>query len=384
MPLRFALIANPGSERALGFMAACRSRGLPEPLLFPWEELLFWAANFQEWLGKADALRIETPAGNPAVERLLLAHGAADLAACEPEYPSLDAEECLELPPDDGELRNQRQWYLGLRSVLNEFGAYCDSSGLPAMNHPAGIIRMFDKEATRNLLMEAGVPVAASAGICLNFEHLVSLMDLHGWDRIFLKPCHGSSASGVMAISRGPRGPWQAFTSAKLEGLRIRNSKNPLRLTDPADIRMTVDAVCQQRALVERWFPKMSIGGRTCDFRILVIAGRARHVAVRTSTTPITNLHLRNRRGELQEVIDKIGTAAWEEALATAEAAAACFPDCHYCGVDLMIGARGHRSVVAELNAFGDHLHRERWEGMNPWEAELALWPTTAQSRPAV
>lgn len=382
-PLRFALIANPGSERALGFMAACASRGLPEPVLLEWWELLSGSWDLQTCFAGVDALRIETPAGDPGVERLLLAQGA-EAAGRETGYPSLRVEECFDLPDDDGELRYQRQWYLGLRRALETLGSICDHNGPPVMNHPAGIFRMFDKEVARNVLSAAGVSVVVTAGICRDFEDLVGKMERSFWDRVFLKPCHGSSASGVMAISRGPRGRWQAVTSAKLEGSRIRNAKTPLRLTDLAEIRRTVDAVCRQRALVERWFPKMSIGGRACDFRILVIAGRARHVAVRTSSTPITNLHLRNRRGDLQEVIDKIGTAAWAEALATAEAAAACFPDCHYCGVDLMIGARGYRSIVGELNAFGDHLHRELWEDMNPWEAELALWPPLAQSRPAV
>ncbi len=384
-PPRFALLANPGSERALGFIAACRSRGLPEPLLVGWWDLLSNSPDVHKHFWEADALRIETPAGDPGVERFLLAHGAEEAASEPVAYPSMDAGECFELDDDQGELRYQRQWYLGLRRALEALGLIGDQYGLPVMNDSAEIIRMFDKEITRKVLSSAGVPVVPSAGLfCRNFEVLADLMNALGWDRIFLKPCHGSSASGVMAISRNSKGRWQAVTSAKLEGARIRNSKTPLCLTDLDEIRSTVNAVGQQRAIVERWFPKLGIGGRTCDFRILVIAGRARHVAVRSSSTPITNLHLRNRRGDLQAVIDKIGRPAWQEALATAEAAAACFPACHYCGVDLMIGAGNHRSVVAELNAFGDHLHRELWEGLNPWEAELALWPLVAQSRPAV
>lgn len=368
-PDRFALVANPGGARALGFAAACRSQGFPDPVLVPWEELLGAEFDAKLRFAGASALRIETPAEHPQVERLILAGAGSG---------ELSKEQCLALPDDVGELRFQRQWYAGWCRVLEGMSNTLHGLGIPAMNDPADIACLFDKEFTRSRLMSGGVPVAEGGGICENFDDLAARMDEKGWHRVFLKPCHGSSASGVMAISRTRGDRWQAITPAVIDATgevpRILNSKTPLRLTDIAEIRRTVDLVCRQRALLERWFPKTAIGGRSFDLRIVVIAGRAAHVAVRTSRTPITNLHLRNRRGDPAEVRERIGEQAWQTAMATAESAAACFPGCHYCGVDLMIGARTFRSAIAEVNAFGDHLHRERWQGMDPWEAELALW----------
>jgi hypothetical protein len=374
---RFALVANPGSARALGFAAACRSQGFPDPVLVPWQEVLGPGFDAPARFADARALRIETPAEHPQVERLILARGTQairDLGI----YPALSEKECLSLPDDSGELRYQPQWYAGWRLVLADIEQACMKNGIRPMNRPAEIGRLFDKELTRIFLSGRDVPIPPDAGFCKDFGDLVAKMNRFRWDRVFLKPCHGSSASGVMAISRTRGERWQAVTSAVLDtsgGVpRILNSKRPLRLTDPVAIRGTVDLICRQRALVERWFPKAMIGGMTFDLRILVIAGQTAHVAVRTSSTPITNLHLRNRRGDPAEVVRRIGEQAWQTAMETAEAAAACFPGCHYCGVDLMLGARHFRSAVAEVNAFGDHLHHERWQGMNPWEAELALW----------
>jgi hypothetical protein len=39
-----------------------------------------------------------------------------------------------------------------------------------------------------------------------------------------------------------------------------------------------------------------------------------------------------------------------------------------------MIGTRGQKSAIAEVNAFGDLLHHERWRDQNPWELEVELW----------
>lgn len=375
---RFALIANPDSPRASGFVAACRTQDFPEPVVLPWEEVLEPGYDFAGGLVGTSAVRIETPAGHPQVERLLLAIGARVLRFHGALVEAAESD-CLVLPDDTGELRLQPQWYAGWRQTLFWISHECGEQALCLMNSALEIATLFDKHATRSVLAEAGIPIPPDAGICDGFDHLIARMDEKRWDRVFLKPCYGSSAAGVMAISRAKGGRWQAVTSAKVDtstgSPRILNSKRPLRLNDPEEIRRTVDLVCSQQALVERWFPKASVGGRVFDLRILVIAGRAAHIAVRTSHSPVTNLHLRNRRGDVEQVIEHIGREAWQIAIETAEAAAACFPGCHYCGVDLMIGARSFRSAVAEVNAFGDHLHHELWQGMNPWEAELALWP---------
>lgn len=370
---RFALLAHPGSRRALGFSAACLQEGFPEPRLVGWEDWLSPGFDRAAALAGIDALRIETPAENLSVERSVLRRGAP--GARQEGSIVLAEDECLILPPDDGELRYQRQWYLGWCTVLAELGQLSRTTGIRTMNDPAEIAVLFDKQATREVLQWDDVPLPPSPGVCVSFEDLLSKMQSTGWSRVFLKPCHGSSATGVMAIARSSKGSWQVVSSAHLVGSRIRNSKQLRRLTDEGEIRSTVDAVCGQRALLEKWFPKATWKGKAFDLRVIVIAGKAAHVAMRTSSFPITNLHLRNQRGEVAELIDSLGTASWRQAMQVAEHAAASFPGCHYCGVDLMLGPGGKTHAVAEVNAFGDLLHRELWQGMNPWEAELRAWP---------
>jgi glutathione synthase/RimK-type ligase-like ATP-grasp enzyme len=380
---RFALLARPGSRRADGFLDACRGRGLPEPRVVSWEHVLAPGFDPAAAFAGANALRIETPADSPAAERLLLARGAAAYRMAG-RVPELDEAACAAVPDDDGQLRHQRQWFSGFTAALGDIGSWCRDLGLRPMNQPDDIMVLFHKFSTRAGLEDAGVPVPASTGLCEGFDHLVESMERSGWNRVFLKPCHGSSAAGVMAIARGPRGDWRAVTTAETVGNVIRNLKRPREIRRADELRSTVDAVCRQRALVERWFPKATLGGRALDLRVVVVAGMAAHVAVRTSRGPITNLHLDNRRGDLEETREAVGHRAWRQALSAAEAAALCFPGCHYVGVDVMIGARGRGVAVAEVNAFGDLLHHERWRGMNPWELELECWRDTEESSGAM
>jgi hypothetical protein len=97
-------------------------------------------------------------------------------------------------------------------------------------------------------------------------------------------------------------------------------------------------------------------------------------VVVRTSPTPITNLHLgrANRRGDPARVRALLGEERHAAALAVCERAAACFPDSLYVGVDLLVATDRTRFFIAELNPFGDLLHRS-----DTHDAELAALERT-------
>jgi hypothetical protein len=208
-----------------------------------------------------------------------------------------------------------------------------------------------------------------------------------GMRRVFLKPCHSSSASGIAAVETDGGERWLAVTPAVLshgpEGARLHNSRRLQRLRGRAEVAALVDAVCRERPLAERWFPKDSIGGRNYDLRILVIAGAAAHTVIRTSASPITDLHLGNARGDPESVRERLGDHAWNDAMRIAEGAARCFPGCHYAGVDLQIGAGRRTFCIAEVNAFGDLLPGIVWRGMDTAEAELRAWIHWTDPSPA-
>jgi hypothetical protein len=102
-----------------------------------------------------------------------------------------------------------------------------------------------------------------------------------------------------------------------------------------------------------------------------VIGGHARHVAVRMSRNPMTNLHLLNKRGDPAAVRAKMGEEIWNGAMLNCERAMLHFPASLYAGVDLLITPGFRRQAVAEINAFGDLLPGILWEGRETYTTEI-------------
>jgi len=98
---------------------------------------------------------------------------------------------------------------------------------------------------------------------------------------------------------------------------------------------------------------------------------RMRHIVVRVSKSPITNLHLLNTRGDFEEVRRRLSDAAWHRIEETCEQVAALFPNSLYMGIDLLITATWNKHYVLEVNAFGDLLPNLLHEGEDTYTAEI-------------
>src|SRR4029453_3237672 len=99
--------------------------------------------------------------------------------------------------------------------------------------------------------------------------------------------------------------------------------------------------------------------------RIVVIAGRCRHALARLSSTPLTNLNLRNERMAIATLRQHLPAACWL-ALRTCceQAMGRVFPNSLYAGLDVLVGSNLKHHAIAEVNAFGDHLNDTLWNGL--------------------
>jgi glutathione synthase/RimK-type ligase-like ATP-grasp enzyme len=245
------------------------------------------------------------------------------------------------------------------------------------MQHPADIAVMCDKAACQERLKRAGVRVPETLGVVKNFDELTERMDEAGKDRIFLKLCHGSSASGAVALERSA-GKMQAFTTAKMSGrgrhgVVLHNSRTVIRHHDEREIGKLVDAVCRHRAAAEVWIPKAGWGGRRFDVRVVVVGGRASHVVARLAKGPFTTLQLGAERASAEELAAFLGAAAYGAILEEAERAMACFPRSLHGGVDVLLDAQKGQAYVIEVNAFGDLLPSVLHQGKSTYEREVEV-----------
>ncbi|WP_433370145.1 STM4014 family protein [Actinoplanes sp. CA-142083] len=325
--MRLAVVGNPANRRVKLFTAAAGRAGFKEPDVYAWRDVLTGGPV----PGPGATVRIDSPGEDAEVERLL--RGAGETA----------------LP---GEIVGGADAYDGLEKILDRIAA----GGGRLLNPPADVLVMNDKRRCHARLADAGIPVPAALPPVGDYAGLRAAMRAAGWQRVFVKPAHGSSASGVLALAVA-RSRIMAMTSVEIgDDGRLYNNLRVRRYEGERQIAEIVDRLGPDGLHVERWFPKAGLGDRALDLRVVVIAGEPRHVVVRTSRTPLTNLHLGNARGDVATVRAAAGEKAWEAAMRTCSDVARCFPRSLHVGVDLMFRAGWRAHAVAEVNAFGDLL----------------------------
>jgi hypothetical protein len=320
--MRLTVVGNPDNRRVRLFAAAARAAGLPPPAVLPWREV----AAGRVRIDPATVVRVDSPGEDAEVDRLLSRS---------------------DRPAAPGEIRATSRWYAGFVTGAHRIAA----AGAPLLSHPDDLAVLFDKRRCHAVLAGAGVGVPQA-------HPAAGWADVRAapWPRLFVKPAHGSSASGVLAVAFGTGGRVCALTSVEYTGGRLYNSLRVRRYDDERTIASIVDSLAPDGLHVERWYPKAGYAGRTVDLRVVVIAGRPTHVVVRASRSPMTNLHLGNARGDVAGLKAAVGARGWAAAMATCEAAAALFPRSLHVGVDLMFAPGWRRHAVAEVNAFGDLL----------------------------
>lgn len=333
---RLGLVGNPGNRRVREFQAIT---GAP---CLPWAELLRDPASLDRF--DVDRLRIDSPGEDEEVARGLIALGGG--------------------PPDAvrefGEIAWQEEYHRGFLALLERIAR----RGLPCLNPPADIAAMFDKWESHRRFAARGLPRPPTRLAPRDPEEFLAGMGPEG--RVFLKPRFGSSASGMLAL-RWSRGRLQLAAPLSRRGGRLFNSLRVGTWTERAEIEALVRLLLPTGMVQERWIPKLTLEGGAVDLRVLVVAGEARHRVVRMSRTPMTNLHLGNRRGREEDLEPGVLRAACR----LAEEAAALFPGSLSAGVDILLDARG-RPHVGEINAFGDLLPGLVHRGESAYEAVAA------------
>ena len=341
--MRIGIVGNPENRRVKDFQSASLRLGKETPLCLSWIELLNDSANVIRKLeSECDLVRLESPGENERVQQMLIRRGGIDRAI------------------EFGEIAYQREQFLGWRKTLIQL----ESLNTRFMIHPTEIQAMSDKWTSHQRFVAHGLARPNAKLAPSNTERFRDFRNEFRTDmrtpagRVFLKPRYGSSASGVCAYR------WSKNREMLIAPIEVQNTGDKVRLfnslkirqyTDSSMIKSILGQLLPQEMVCERWIPKARVSDVRFDLRILVVRGTARHVVVRQSQHPMTNLHLGNKRGKLSDVLVRFGDATVTECRGLAEKATACFPDSLYAGVDIILDTKG-KAYVCEINAFGDLL----------------------------
>ncbi|MGW9449141.1 STM4014 family protein [Streptomyces sp. NPDC055632] len=369
---RPVVVGVPAGRRVAFFQDALRSAGLPGARVVSWPDVLRGRARF----AAGETVRLDSPGEEPETDRLLRGVG------------------------DPARVEGTGRWYGRFTAAVADLARNVEEAGAALVDDPAELPVLFDKRLTHGRLRAAGVPVpesptsGAAAPAVRGWADVRALTAGTGMRRVFVKLAHGSSASGVLAVETNGAGRVRATTSVERDpDGRLFNSLRVRRYTSEAEVAAIVDALAPDGLHVERWLPKAVQDGRAADLRVVVVDGRATHAVLRTSRSPMTNLHLGGARGDLDAARAAIAAAGarWTDALEVCERAAAAFPGTRCVGVDLLPASGWRRFAVGEVNAFGDLLPRLTGlpgggaEGLDTYAAQVAaLFPRTPRDPNAV
>lgn len=401
-----AVLIGTEGRRFDSFKTALSKFGIKDSVVVSYLDLLS-GCDLRRVIGEGDLVRIESPGKDFEVERALLRLGAEGVRGRQSskerlvssgaeshgerlvssegerqpskrvvsELPPLSVGEVDALQFDKGLILPQAQWYYSWCQLMETIESQLDQCPPHLlMNDPVSIKTMFNKIECLRLFRSAGLATPGYLGGINGFDSLSELMDENNCRRVFVKPAHSSSASGIVAYQRSGNKHLATTTVETVyeNGFaKLYNSRRVRRIESIDEIRRLIDNLSVNNLYVEKWFPKAGLNGKTFDLRVLVVGGQSRHVVVRTSRTPFTNLHLLNGRGQLSAVKKLLGEEHFNAILGSCETAAKLFPSCIHAGVDVLVGADLKTHAVPEVNAFGDLLPGIVFDGMDTYECEL-------------
>lgn len=381
---RLVLLAVEANRRCAFVREACARLGWRAPDVVDWRAFLEEPSTLERAIDRASrdeasatcVLRVDSPGEDWECERALLRRGAVEpetFAAIAPSFATVAQVNAL--ANERGRITLPRQWYRGFCAALRDVEAIASRRERVRVSNAADEIAiLFDKRATHDRLADHGVARTPLLGCPATSDELRALLRERDERRVFVKLWHGSSASGVVALRWDERSV-SATTSAELvrngDEAQLFNSLRVRRYTDERDVRAVLDLLLREGAVVETWRAKATYDGDNFDLRVVSIAGEARHAVVRVGRSPMTNLHLGNRRGELDRVVRRLGDERWAELRALCASAGRAFSKCLSVGVDVMISPDFREDCVIEANAFGDLLPNVLDRGDDTYTAAL-------------
>jgi len=206
-------------------------------------------------------LRITSPGEDFNLKKMILSLG---------DFP--DAEN---LVFQKGLIYPNQNWYSGWWKVLEKIKVFILLNPLlQVMNTPAAIQLAFHKLKCQQLLIEQGI---ATPKIILsqlsNYDTFIQTLVDKNIHQVFIKPYHGSSASGVMAF-RQSNGKQMLYTTIALkDNGQLFNHLKLQKYNSIEKIKTIINAMIPSGLLVEEWIRKKTYQQKSVDFRILVVNG---------------------------------------------------------------------------------------------------------------
>lgn len=352
------IIGNPENRRVLQFQKALHGMTGRQARVISYLDILEGHIVLADELKKASCIRVESPGENFQVERRILEWGGLEAAS--------------DLEEDIGRIYFPGVLFKGFKKLMEAVSEAADEN-VVWFNHPSDILAMFDKPLTKKINAPHCLPTLPTFS---DYEEFLTYVKSQKKSRFFIKLNYGSCASGIVAFEYN-RTTGQVHGQTTVEIVRqgsachFYNSLRVKKYKDPNDLADIINFLFAEGAYVEEWVPKHTLDEGVFDLRVLAVKGQRKHTIARVGKTPFTNLHLGNRRCE----IDRLHMSAdqWRKIDELVWEVMQNFPKSLYSGLDILVPDGQDKSpILLEANAFGDLLPESLHEGQSTYQAELA------------
>lgn len=362
--MHFIWIGNPDNRRCTSFIQEIEKLNKHSYLLISHQQLLTQSIDWKSLITNDTVIKIDSTGENEEVRKQLIFLGATS--------GELPLESVI---TDYGRIAYQEEWYQGFSIHLRKLNQSLQPFKVTVMNSVEDIVVMFDKIKTQEALDANNIPTPRSFTNIKSFEELTQMMVTNKMHQVFIKPAHSSSASGIVAF-RYNNTKMKAIAPIQVneenqDDVILYNSLKVHTYTEEIIVKKIIAEILSKKTIVQQWIPKARYQNKSFDFRVVVIDKKARHIVARMSSSPITNLHLGNERGNLKEIKALLGSSKFKELQDLAEKTAACFPNSLYMGIDILVTSSLKNFKVLEVNAFGDLLPNLIDQGENVYQAQI-------------
>lgn len=354
MSKQFLLIGDPKGKRLDVFINCLKNIDIHNYKIIQWNDVLEDISIIDNNLKENTILKVEPPEKDLEIYRGFLKKGINKGNLSKKEIEKIDFSEYPIVEPS--------QWYYGVQST------FMDIENLLKRNNHRNIFSMvdfnealimMDKEKTYELLSKNKN----------NFELPKRLKKYTSYEefrednfnkflKCFIKLKCGSGSTGIIAYVNNPKiKEEKIYTSLnykEVKGKKVFFGNYKVNcFKDKQVIKNMIDWVLEHGAHIEMWIPKSTYNGYRFDTRAFVIDKKADYLISRLSKTPITNLHLKNKRMESEEFLKNSELEVIKKA---SEGVMDTFNNSLYSGIDV-VTSTGFKPYIIDVNPFGDLFH---------------------------
>ena len=356
MKANFLIIGDLSGRRVKSFVDCLTYTNENRYKIISWIDILDDISNFEKNINENTIIKLEPPEKNMEIYRKFLKVDTCNQKLSEKEIDNIDFSNYQIVEPE--------QWYQGFKTTLESMDKIYkenSSKNIFCMNDFKETLVMMDKSKTYYTLKDK----VKEYDFCLPLKletpkTYKEFKEIYGdkFIRCFIKLRYGSGGTGVIAYRNNPRtNDENIFTSLNyesLKGKKIFYSNSKVNFFSSKDIvEPLIDWVLSNGPHIEEWIPKTSYKRNFFDTRAFVINKKAEYLISRLSKSPITNLHLRNKRADSLNIVSKENIEIISKA---AEDVMKIFNKSLYGGIDVVC-SKNYRPYIIDVNPFGDLFH---------------------------